>query len=86
MGWVPLRGFQPRFLGAGGSIATLLALFPSDRPGVDSYFWCTPGVEVMTSDPARFDAHMNAFATNTLLQTHYDDFLNYVVWSVVHEY
>lgn len=70
----------------GGSIATLLALFPSNGNAVDSYFWCTPGIEVMTSDPNRFNAHMNAFATNTLLATHYDDFLNHVAWSVVHQY
>lgn len=82
-GW---RGFQPKFLGIGGSIATLLALFPSNSTEVHSYFWCTPGIEVMTSDPARFDAHMNAFSTNTLLWTHYDDFLNpnNIAWSVVH--
>ena len=71
-----------------GSIATMLALFPSVGQGVDSYYWCTPGVEVMTSDPARFDAHMNAFATNPPLPTHYDDFQlpQHVAWTVVHTY
>lgn len=88
-GHVACRGFQPKFLGIGGSIATMLALFPSVGQGVDSYYWCTPGVEVMsTLNPARFDAHMNAFRTNTLLPTHYDDFLNpiHVAWSFVHTY
>ena len=81
------RGFQPKFLGVGGSIATLLALFPSNRPDdVDSYFWCTPGVQVMTSDPARFDVHMNAFSTNTLLPTRYKDYLNHIVGTVLHYY
>ena len=51
---------------------------------MDSYFWCTPGLELMASDPARFNVHMNAFTTNMLLPTHYDDFLNHVAWSVVH--
>jgi hypothetical protein len=82
----PNRGFQPKLLGLGGSISTMMALFPSVGQGVDSYFWSTPGQEVMTSDPLRFDAHMNAFSTNTLLPTHYDDYLNHVVWSVVHTY
>jgi hypothetical protein len=64
----------------------MVAMLPSVGQGVDSYFGCTPGLEVMTSDPTRFDAHMNAFSTNTLLPTHYDDFLNHVAWSVVHWY
>lgn len=86
-GRVVNRGFQPRFLGVGGSIATLLALFPSNRPDdVDSYFWCTPGVQVMTSDPTRFDVHMNAFSTNTLLPTRYDDFLQHFVGTPVLHY
>jgi hypothetical protein len=86
IGWVQWRGFQPKFLGLSGSISTLLALFPSNGNGVDSYFWCTPGIEVMTSDPTRFNAHMDAFATNTLLPTHYDDFLLFVARSWTHEY
>lgn len=85
-GRVPSRGFQPKFLGFGGSISTLLAMFPTSRPQVESYYWCTPAVQVMTSDPTRFDAHMNAFATNVLLPTHYDDFLDHVSWRVRHEY
>ena len=42
----------------------------------------------MGSDPARFDAHMEAFSTNTLLATRYDDFLNpsYIASIVVHLY
>jgi hypothetical protein len=83
---VPSQGFQPKFLGLGGSIASMLALFPSTGSGVQSYYWSTPGLEIMASDPSRFDSHMNAFATNTLLETHYDDFLSHVVWSVVHSY
>ncbi len=78
-----------RRLGAGGSIATMLALFPSDRPGVDSFFWCTPGVEVMTNNAWRLgalDKNMSAFATNGLMGTHYDDFFSFVNWSVVHAY
>jgi hypothetical protein len=82
------RGFQPKFLGFGGSISPLLALFPNDRSGVDSYYWCTPGEREMTSEATRFDVHMDAFATNMLLSTHYDDFLNpsNIAWTWVHEY
>ena len=87
-GFVPGQGYQPKFLGLGGanSIATMLALFPSVGNTVESHFWSTPGLELMGSDPQRFDAHMNAFATNVLLPTYYDDFLNHVAWSVVHVY
>ena len=47
---------------------------------VESRFWSTPGQQAMTSDPRRFDAHMQAWATNVLLPTHYEDYLNsYVV-------
>jgi hypothetical protein len=77
-GRVPERGFQPRFLGLGGSISTMVAMFPSVGTNVDSHYWCTPGVEVMGDNPARFNPHMNAFATNTLLPTHYDDFLSHI--------
>jgi hypothetical protein len=86
--YVAGRGLQPKFFGLSGSIATLMAMFPSNRNGVDSYFWSTPGNEMMTSDPARFDAHMNAFSTATLLPTHYDDYQlpNNLAWSVVHTY
>jgi hypothetical protein len=46
---------------------------------VESWFWCTPGVEAMGSDPRRFDRHMAAFASSTLLRSHYSDFAtNYV--------
>lgn len=87
-GFVPARGFQPRFLGMGGSLATMLALFPSVGQGVDSHFWCTPSIQVMTDSTTRFNAHMNAFATNTLLPTHYDDFLNpaFISQTFVHFY
>lgn len=64
----------------------MLALFPSVGQGVESYYWCTPGLEVMGDSATRFDAHMNAFTANTLLPTHYDDFLNHVAWSVLHTY
>ena len=86
LGWVEGRGFQPKFLGAGGSIAKLVAMFPSSGSGVDSHFWCTPGIEIMGSNPARFNAHMNAFATNDPLETYYDTFLNHIVSQVVHFY
>ena len=85
-GHVPYRGLQPKFLGLGGSISTMVALFPSVGQSVQSHFWSTPGQEVMTSDPARFNAHMNAFATNTLLPTHFDDFLSHIAWQVNHVY
>lgn len=88
------RGFQQKFLPLGGSIATLLAMFPSNGTDVHSYYWCRPGIEVMVSDrsaplpsaDSRFDAHMNAFATNILLETRYDSFLSHTTWSVVHAY
>lgn len=68
-------------------MATMLALFPDMRPDVESWFWCTPGVQMMTRDPARFDAHMNAFTTNSLMSTRYEDFLNHIVPPVViHSY
>ena len=51
-------------------MAPLLALFPSNDSRVDSYFWCTPGVQLIGNYLHRFDAHMNAFATNALLETH----------------
>jgi hypothetical protein len=69
-----------------GSISTMVAMFPSVGQGVDSHFWCTPGIEVMGSSPTRYNAHMNAYATNTLLPTHYDDFLNHVASTIVHTY
>jgi hypothetical protein len=57
---------------------------------VDSYFWCTPGVQVMTFDPTvattRFDAHMGAFAANNLLETRYNDFLQHCVSIRTYEY
>jgi hypothetical protein len=43
----------------------------------------------MGSDPARFQEHMDAFSTSTLLPTHYDDFLNFLhpsIPPVVHIY
>jgi hypothetical protein len=83
------RGFQPKFLGAGGSIATMLALFPdhaSRSMEVDSYYWCTPGVDVMGHGPLRFDAHMNAFSVNVLLESRYDSYRSFVFSSLVHTY
>jgi hypothetical protein len=88
------QGLQPQFLGAGGSIATLLALFPDDpaRAGqVDSFYWCTPGVQIMGHDPSavgpwRFDAHMTAFASNALLESRYDSYLQNVISTVTHTY
>jgi hypothetical protein len=43
---------------------------------------------MMTSDPSRFDAHMTAFSTATLMPTHYDDFAlpANLAWSVVLTY
>jgi hypothetical protein len=79
-GYVVARGYQPKFLGL------MVAMFPSVGQGVDSHFWCTPGIEVMGSSPTRYNAHMNAYATNTLLPTHYDDFLNHVASTIVHTY
>lgn len=88
------RGLQGKFLGAGGSIATLLALFPDDpaRAGqVDSYYWCTPGIQIMGHDPSsvgpwRFDAHMTAFASNVLLESRFDSYLQNISSTVVHTY
>ncbi len=86
-GHVPHRGYQPRFLGGGGSIATLLAMFPSDRASeVDSYFWCTPGVRVMSDEVGRFQGHMDAFSQNVLQPTRYHTFMSHQAWSVVHEF
>lgn len=95
-GHVPNRGFQPKFLGMAGSYATLLTLFPRQGVtslGVESYFWCTPGVQAMGNDlrgPAqtaqRFDQHMQAFASNTLMQSHFNDFLTNHVTVVTHYY
>jgi hypothetical protein len=86
------RGYQRKFLGMTGSYATLLALFPSTG-GVESYFWCTPGVQAMGYDlrgPSftadRFDLHMGAYATNTLMPSHYNDFLTNHVSVVYHYY
>jgi hypothetical protein len=74
------RGFQPNFLGMGGSYATMLTMFPKTGAAsgpVESYFWCTPGVEAMGIDPARFEQHMDAHASNTLLPSHFHTFLNF---------
>ena len=78
------RGWQPKFLGLGGSIATMVTLFPSTSQSVESHYWCTPGIEAMTSDADRFNVHMNAWTNNTLIPTHYEDFLNHVVWTTTH--
>jgi hypothetical protein len=90
--WVRDQGFQSKLLGMSGSYATLLALFPSTG-GVESHFWCTPGVATMNESfvPAqgvsRFEGHMNAFATNVLMQSHYNDFAtNFVPPIVSHTY
>jgi len=76
----------------GGSYATLLALFPS-QGDVESYFWCTPGVEAMGPDlrvptrtAMRFDLHMNAFSTNTLMRSHFSDFQTSPASVVTHVY
>lgn len=75
-----------------GSYATLLAMFPSTG-GVESYFWCTPGVQAMGYDlrgpidtARRFDVHMAAFASNTLMASHFDDFLTNYDTLVIHTY
>jgi hypothetical protein len=88
------RGLQPLFFGLGGSIASMVALFPSVGVGVDSRYWSTPGLEVMgcnptlsaAKDPLRYDRHMSAFASGVLLPTYYDDFMNHVAWSIDHSY
>ncbi len=69
----------------GGSYATLLALFPS-QGDVESYFWCTPGVEAMGANPSRFNLHMAAHATNTLMRSHFSDFATNHVSLVTHYY
>ncbi|MCA8976382.1 MAG: hypothetical protein KDC98_16805, partial [Planctomycetes bacterium] len=84
-GWVVNRGYQSRFLGMGGSYATLLALFP-DQGGVESYFWCTPGVQPMGTGTSRFNVHMNAHAANTLLQSYFTDFATDPVSLIRHYY
>jgi hypothetical protein len=78
--YVQSRGFQPRFHGLGGSLATILALFPAGGP-VTSYFWCAPGVQIMGPDlrganetQDRYDANMGAFAGNQLLPSFYWNF------------
>jgi hypothetical protein len=83
---MPGRGYQSRFLGMGGSISTMVAMFPSVGTSVSSNYWCTPGVEIMGDNPTRFDAHMNAFATNTLLPTHYEDYLSHILSTTWHTY
>jgi hypothetical protein len=86
-GRIRFQGYQNRFFGWGGSYTTMLSLFPSDPlRDVESYFWCTPGVEAMGIDPARFDRHMDAFATNTLMRTHFSDFETNHVSVVEHYY
>ncbi|MBP8298876.1 MAG: penicillin acylase family protein [Planctomycetes bacterium] len=92
----PSQGFQPLFIGAHGSYATLLAMFPlqgANQGSVESYFWCTPGVQAMgpdlrgpTQTSARFNAHMNAYATNSLLPSYYSNFLSTFVSMVTHVY
>lgn len=82
-GWDEFRGLQPRFHGMGGSLATIVALFPVGGP-VESHFWCAPGVQVMGSDlrdPSglnetmdRYDASMVAFASNQLLPSYFWSF------------
>jgi hypothetical protein len=79
-GYFPDRGLQPRFHGLGGSLATIMALFPAGGP-VTSYFWCAPGVQIMGPDlrgasetQDRYDANMGAFSTNQLLPSFYWNF------------
>ncbi|GAB4145800.1 MAG: hypothetical protein Fur0037_13770 [Planctomycetota bacterium] len=86
------RGFQPKFLGMMGSYATLLTLFPSTG-GAESWFWCTPGVQAMGYDlrgsletDRRFDRNMQAYSTNTLLPSHFSDFLTHYVTLMNHYY
>jgi hypothetical protein len=75
-GLVQHRGYQPTFLGMGGSYATMLTMFPSTGP-VESYFWCTPGVEAMVADTGRFQQHMDAHAGNSLLPSHFNTFQSF---------
>lgn len=81
-GLVIHQGYQTRFLSMGGSYATLLALFP-DNAGVESYFWCTPGVQAMGIDPQRFDVHMDAQAANVLLESRFSTYLNHYVPPII---
>ncbi|MCA8973379.1 MAG: hypothetical protein KDC98_01590 [Planctomycetes bacterium] len=85
LNWVPSQGYQQGILCMGGSYATLLALFP-DQGAAESYFWCTPGVQALGTDPTRFNVHMNAHATNTLLQSHFGDFATNYVSLITHYY
>jgi hypothetical protein len=82
-GWFENQGFQPLFLGMGGSYATLLTMFPS-QGGVESFFWCTPGVAAMGSDPNRFTVHMAAHAGNTLLTSHFSNFQGFPSYTLVY--
>lgn len=91
-GYLRYRGYQPKFLGMGGSFATLLTLFPS-QGDVESYFWCTPGVQAMGPDlsvppntAARFNLHMDAYSTNTLMRSHFSDFQTNPASVVTHVY
>lgn len=84
-GFVNRRGFQRKFLGMGGSYATMLAMFPSHGSAqVQSFFWCTPGIEAMGDDPARFNTHMNDHASNILEPSYYSNFQNFA--QIVHLY
>jgi hypothetical protein len=56
-------------------------------------FWCTPGVQATGYDlrgpvetQRKFDLHMDAFATNTLMRSYYSEFLTNAVTTVVHYY
>ena len=79
-GWTAQRGYQPRYIGMGGSHLTLFALLPKPDPDSEaalppqSYFWCTATIRSMHPEDPAFTSILPHFAENRLLPTHFSDY------------
>ena len=60
----------------GGSARPLVTFFPRDQPDEPpiSFFWNLTGQRVSSPNSPHFADHMEAFANNELLDTHFTDF------------
>ena len=79
-GYVPQRGYQPRYIGMGGSHLTLFTLLPKKKSDStetlppQSYFWCTATIRTMFPEDPSYTSILPHFAQNELLPTHFSDY------------